>query len=122
MENIIDRHAKKIQAILSCFDRIILTGTIPGICYADGMSTLLRTKGIRIFDYTKWAEPLREEIRTNAEQLIQVSYISSRQWNLVMLTSPGIIRRPTKPISRQLAANVCIITSTSLCLIWVCVI
>jgi len=71
MENFIDRYAKKIQGILSCFDRIILTGTIPGICYADGMSTLLRTKGIRIFDYTKWAEPLREEIRTNAEQLAE---------------------------------------------------
>ena len=71
MENFIDRYAKKIQGILSCFDRIILTGTIPGICYADGMSILLRTKGIRIFDYTKWAEPLREEIRTNAEQMAE---------------------------------------------------
>jgi hypothetical protein len=71
MENFIDRYAKKIQGILSCFDRIILTGTIPGICYADGMSTLLRTKGIRIFDYTKWAEPLREEIRTKAERLAE---------------------------------------------------
>ncbi len=47
------------------------TGIIPGICYADGMSSLLKTKDIRIFDYTKWAELLRDEIRTNAERLAE---------------------------------------------------
>jgi len=71
MEQLIDRYANKIQGTLSCLDRIVFTGTIPGICYADGMSSLLRTKGIRIFDYTKWAEPLRDEIRANAERLAE---------------------------------------------------
>lgn len=71
MENFIDRYPNKIQGTLSCLDRIVFTGIIPGICYADGMSSLLRTKDIRIFDYTKWAEPLRDEIRTNAERLAE---------------------------------------------------
>ncbi len=71
MENLIDRYANKIQGTLSCLDRIVFTGIIPGICYADGMSSLLRTKDIRIFDYTKWAEPLRDEISTNAERLAE---------------------------------------------------
>jgi len=69
MEQFIERHASKIQGVLSCRDRIVLNGTIPGICYADGMTGFLKIQGIRIFDYTKWAEPLRDEIRVNAERL-----------------------------------------------------
>jgi hypothetical protein len=64
-----DRHASKIRGVLSCFDRVVITGTIPGICYAEGMTSYLYANNIRIFDYPKWAEPLREEIRANAEQL-----------------------------------------------------
>lgn len=75
-----DRHADKIRGDLSCFDRVVITGTIPGICYAGGMSSFLRAAGVRIFDYPKWAEPLREEIRVNAERLamengLQVEFI-----------------------------------------------
>lgn len=69
MENLVVRHADKIEGTLSCLDRVVLTGTIPGICYAEGISSLLTAKGIRIFNYTKWAEPLRNEIRTNARRL-----------------------------------------------------
>ena len=71
MELFTDRHACKIRGTLSCFDRVVITGTIPGVCYAAGMTSFLYTNGIRIFDYPKWAEPLREEIRANAERLAQ---------------------------------------------------
>jgi hypothetical protein len=63
VENFIERHSSKIKGVISCFDRIVLTGTIPGICYAQGMSSFLTTNGVRIFDFTQWADPLREEIR-----------------------------------------------------------
>jgi hypothetical protein len=63
------RHAEKIHGVLSCFDRVVITGTIPEICHAKGMSGFLMANKIRIFDYTKWAEPLREQIRANAERL-----------------------------------------------------
>jgi len=71
MQNIIERHSSKIKGIISCFDRIVLTGTIPGICYAEGMTSLLFKKNIRIFDYTNFVEPMREEIRLNAEKLAE---------------------------------------------------
>ena len=71
MELFTDRHRSKIRGDLSCFDRVVITGTIPGICYAGGMTKFLYASGIRIFDYPKWAEPLREEIRANAERLAQ---------------------------------------------------
>jgi len=59
----------KIRGALSCLDRIILTGTIPQVCYAQGMTSYLYSKKILIFDYPKFAEPFRDELRTNAEQI-----------------------------------------------------
>jgi len=69
MELFTERHASKISGTLSCFDRIIVTGTLPGLCYAQGMTAFLGQRGIRVFDYPRWAEPLREEIRARAEEL-----------------------------------------------------
>jgi hypothetical protein len=71
MQNFIERHNSKIKGVISCFDRIVLTGTIPGICYAEGMTSLLSKRNIRIFDYTDFVEPMREKIRLNAEKLAE---------------------------------------------------
>lgn len=71
MEMFSERHAGQIVGQLSCLDRVIITGTIPGICHAEGMSGYLRFKSIRIFDYARWAEPLRNEIRANAQRLAE---------------------------------------------------
>ena len=62
-------HETKISGMLNCFDRLIFTGTIPQICYAQGMTTYLYSNNIRIFDYPKFAEPFKKEIRDNAEKL-----------------------------------------------------
>lgn len=64
-----DRHADKIRGVLECFDRIVIQGTLPGLCYAEGMTTYLRVHQIRIFDYPRFAEPLRDQIRQNADRL-----------------------------------------------------
>ena len=71
MDEFLERHAEKIRGIISCFDRVILIGTLPDICYDNAMTSFLFRKNIRIFDYTQWAEPLREELRENAERLAQ---------------------------------------------------
>lgn len=47
----------------------MLQGTVPGLCYANGMASYLRQHDIRIFDYARFAEPFREQIRENAERL-----------------------------------------------------
>lgn len=64
-----ERYADRIQGVLSCFDRVVITGTLPEICYAQAMGKYLTSKGFRLFDYNRWAEPLRDEIRQNAEQV-----------------------------------------------------
>ena len=63
----IERHSDKIAGAISCFDRVVITGTIPGICHSQGMADYLRQRGIRIFDYAQWAAPLRERVRENAQ-------------------------------------------------------
>jgi hypothetical protein len=63
------RYRERLHGVLSCYDRIVITGTLPGICYAAGMTSFLYAKGIRIFDYPRFAEPLRDQIRARAEQL-----------------------------------------------------
>ena len=69
MLELIKRLGKKVVGVLSCFDRIILSGTIPEIRYAAGMEKVLRRNGFRIFDFVKWAKPFNEKIRENAERL-----------------------------------------------------
>jgi hypothetical protein len=84
MELLTKRYEDKISGILSCYDRIILKGTIPTICYAKGMTAHLLKNKILIFDYPKFANPFREKLRLNAEQLAEsngltVEFVRSSQ-------------------------------------------
>ncbi|GHU06076.1 hypothetical protein FACS1894158_11340 [Betaproteobacteria bacterium] len=63
-----ERYATNLHGVLSCFDRIIIVGTLPGACYAQGMTSFLYQQRIRIFDYPRFAEPLRDRIRERARQ------------------------------------------------------
>jgi len=69
MDLLTDRYADKIRGVLSCYDRVVIQGTLPGVCYAQGMTSFLNMRNIRIFDYPRFAEPLRDEIRENAERI-----------------------------------------------------
>jgi len=64
-----DRYHDRLHGVLNCYDRIIITGTLPGACYAQGMTAFLNVQQIRIFDYARFAEPLRERIRARAQEL-----------------------------------------------------
>jgi hypothetical protein len=44
------------------------------VCYAGGMTSFLYSRGIRIFDYARFAEPLRERIRARAQELARKSH------------------------------------------------
>ena len=67
-----ERYQGQIAGVLSCYDRIIIQGTLPKWCYAKGakgMTDYCYEHQIRIFDYPKWAEPLRDAIRQNMERI-----------------------------------------------------
>lgn len=78
---LLERYGDRIGGVLTCYDRVVITGTLPGACHAAGMTSFLNAKGIRIFDYRHFAEPLRERLRANAEALaasvgVAIQYIA----------------------------------------------
>jgi len=62
-------HKEEIAGVISCYDRMLIQGTLPGLCYAQGMTSYLYARQIRIFDYPRFAQPWREALRENAERL-----------------------------------------------------
>ena len=63
VKDLVERYAANLHGVLSCLDRIIIVGPLPGACYAQGMTSFLYRQHIRIFDSPKFAEPLRDRIR-----------------------------------------------------------
>ena len=69
VELLTDRFKDQIAGVLGCWDRVLIFGTLPKICYAEGMTSYLDAKQVRIFDYPKFAELFRDRLRENAERL-----------------------------------------------------
>lgn len=61
-----ERYQDKIKGVLSCYDRIVIHGNIPDLCFAGGMTSYLYRNNILV---PKWANGLRDEIHTHAEQI-----------------------------------------------------
>lgn len=69
MEILTQKYEEIISLTLSCYDRLIITGSLPELSYGEGITAYFNKNEIRLFDYPKFAEPFKESIRTNAEQL-----------------------------------------------------
>jgi len=109
-----ERHAASICGELSCLDRVVVSGTIPGICYADGMSSYLRIKGIRIFDYARWAEPLRDQIRQNAQAVAEQAGLSIEHLRNSKLRKESLVREILKKRGEH-EGLVCIFSAMEAC-------
>ena len=72
-QSLTERYDERIAGVLSCYDRVVITGTVPVICYAEGMTRFLHAAGIRIFDYPQFAMKLRDRIRECAASLASLS-------------------------------------------------
>jgi len=66
---LVERYDDRIAAVLSCYDRVVVTGTLPTVCYAAGMTGFLHANHVRIFDYPEFASTLREQVRERAASL-----------------------------------------------------
>src|SRR5450631_1211252 len=80
-QSLTERYDDRIAGVLSCYDRVVITGTLPGVCYADGMTRYLNSQGIRIFDYPQFAMKLRDRVRDCAATLaaeagVTIDYIA----------------------------------------------
>jgi len=67
MKELLERYQDEIAGAVSCFDRVILQGRMPIFSYADGMTRFLSVRGIKIFDFIKWAAPITDSIKDHAE-------------------------------------------------------
>jgi hypothetical protein len=83
-EGLLKRYADKIEGVLGCYDRVVVSGTLMQIAHPEAMSAALWRAGVRCFDLGQYVEPLREEIRGNAERLakengLAIQYLENRR-------------------------------------------
>jgi hypothetical protein len=74
-----------VQGVLECYDRVIIVGHLGSLSYAQGMTQYLYGQHIRIFDYTQFAEPLRDEIKATMAEVAQqnglkIEFIGKKRW------------------------------------------
>jgi hypothetical protein len=96
MELLTERYADRLAGVLSCYDRIIITGTLPGACYAQGMTSFLYEKGIRIFDYARFASPLRDRVRDCAETLAAKHGVAIQHVNKPSVRKEDVVAKVLK--------------------------
>ena len=48
-----ERYRDRLLGVLSCYDRMVITGTLPGVCFAEGMTSFMRSRGIRIGNFVQ---------------------------------------------------------------------
>ena len=97
-----ERHAQQIAGVLSCYDRVIVQGTLPVFCYSEGMSAYLSKRRIRIFDFTQFAKPLTDAIKANAEELaasngLRIDYVRKKNFRKEDKVKSVLKERGTHP-------------------------
>ena len=97
-----ERYRERLAGVLSCYDRIIVTGTLPGACYAKGMTGFLSARQIRIFDYPRFAEPLRDRVRERAAEVasaagITIEHIAKKQIRKEDVVARVLVVRGDRP-------------------------
>lgn len=70
-ERVPERFRGRVHGVLSCYDRIVISGSLFPLCFAQGATSYLYRRQIRIFDYTRFAEPLRDQITTAMKALAE---------------------------------------------------
>jgi hypothetical protein len=82
--------------------RVLVFGTLPKICYAGGMTSYLYERKVRIFDYPRFAEPFRDQLRENAERLaaeagVEIEFIRKRNVRKEDRVKEALARRGEQP-------------------------
>lgn len=101
-EGLLTRYADKIVGVLGCYDRLVLSGTLTAIAYPEAMAGVLRREHIRCFDLAQYVEPIREQIRKNAERLaaehgLQIQYLPKHDTRKEDIVAEVLARRGRLP-------------------------
>src|ERR1700732_2493259 len=97
-----ERYDDRIAGVLSCYDRVVVTGTLPTVCYAAGMTKFLYAIGVRIFDYPQFASTLRDRVRERAASLaaqagVTIEHIAKSHIRKEAVVAEALKRRGEHP-------------------------
>lgn len=97
MKHLTERYQTDLLGVLSCYDRMIITGTLPGACYAGGMTSFLNSRHIRIFDYARlFADPWRERLRQCAHEIADAQNVSIEHVNKSHIRKEDLVAQVIK--------------------------
>lgn len=68
MPSFLDKHADKIKAVLSCFDRVILRGYLP-FCHPRALEGFLADQGVLLKDFKTFAPQQAERLKAHAQEV-----------------------------------------------------
>ena len=74
---------------MDCYDRIVISGNLFPLCCSQGMTSYSFAQRMRVFDYTKFAGPLRDEVGETIAQsgpcrpAIPEHAVHSFRWHVV---------------------------------------
>jgi hypothetical protein len=71
VETFSERYPERIRGVISCFDRVVISGTLPNIRHCGAMAAYLTAMGIKLFEYTTFVNKLRNELRDNAQKIAE---------------------------------------------------
>jgi hypothetical protein len=109
-----ERYEEQITGVISCFDRAIFQGTLPQLTYAKAITDYFYARDLLIKDFTRWAEPLTQRIRDNAEELasqagLKIMYLAKASTGKEKLVQEILAKRGHDP------GLVCILSVTERC-------
>ena len=64
-----EKYKSEIQGKLSCYDRVVIKGTLHSVSHAQAMSNLLYRRNTLLKDFPKFIKPYRDKVKTHAEYL-----------------------------------------------------
>jgi hypothetical protein len=95
-QSLVERYDERIAGVLSCYDRVVITGTLPGVCYAEGMTRFLHAHGVRIFDYPQFAVTLRDQVRDRAASLAAKAGVTIEHIGKAHIRKEDVVARVLK--------------------------
>jgi hypothetical protein len=102
MMSLTERYADSIAFVLSCFDRMVLSGTLVDFGHAGAATHELYRRHLKIFDFPKFAAELREALRGHAEAVaaahgITIEFVPSTKTSKETLIQKRMATRGSAP-------------------------
>lgn len=76
MTDLLERYADRIVGCLSCFDRVIIWGTLVRVSHAAGLCQRLKDLGISLQQFTEYAITLRDSLEQHLVQLAETEGVA----------------------------------------------